>query len=406
MRHRRTWKQAGIMLLAAVVLGSGAIGLGAGQITGLAAGGSVTPLSEFDEETMNLFRDDVLEYWEIPGLIEHYNPTYRNKLENFYDNPGGSTGLSKEQLINTAAQLRAEASVLQDELDEKVDSGELEKNGVGYQDYKNNIKTLKRRAKELESASEGSASAKRVLRIARNELTVKLNAQMREYQMLASQYEIQKKNLEISKLTYEAAKRQEMLGMYSAAQVRAAELSWNAAQAKADAANSERIKAKSDLIAALGWNYDADPEIRPIPEPEIEKIAGYDLTADMESAINNNYDIVDIRKTDASEYGGAGKKRKEIETQTTSVKIKLEVLYKNVLAMKEAYDGAQSGWVSAEQKKVQADKKYALGMLSQAEYLQEELSWLTSKASKEQASLNLLEAMETYEWAVKGLMES
>lgn len=394
------------MVLAAVVLGSGAIGLGAGQITGLAAGGSVTPLSEFDEETMNLFRDDVLEYWEIPGLIEHYNPTYLNKLENFYYNPGSSTGLSREQLINTAAQLRAEASVLEDELEAKLDSEELKKNGEGYQDYKNNIKTLKRYARELERASEGNASTKRVLRMAKNELTMKLCGEMREYQMLVSQNEIQKKNLEISRLTYEAAKRQEELGMYSAAQVRAAELSWNTAQAKADASNAELMKKKSDLIAALGWNYDANPEIRTIPEPELEKIAGYDLTADMETAVNNNYDIVDIRNTEASEYGGTAKKRKEIETQTTSVKIKLEVLYKNVLAMKEAYDGAQSGWSSAEQKKAQADRKYALGMLSQAEYLQEEVSWLTSKASKEQASLNLLEAMETYEWAVKGLIES
>lgn len=405
MRHRRQWKQAGIMFLAAVVLGSGAMSLGAGRITSLAAGGSVTPLSQYDEETMNLFRDDVLEYWEIPGLIEHYNPNYLNKLENFYYNPDGSTGLSKDQLINMATQLRSEAADLQDELDEKVDSGELKKNGEGYQDYKDNIKTLKRYARELEDASKGSASTKRVLRIAKNELTVKLSAQMREYQKLVSQLEIQKKNLEISQLTYEAAKRQADLGMYSAAQVRAAELAWNAAQAKTDAAAAETSKIKADLISALGWHYEANPEICQIPEPEIEKITGYDLAVDMETAINNNYDIVDIRRTDASEYGGAVKKRKEIETQTTSVKIQLEVLYKNVLSMKETYDGAQSGWSSAEQKKAQADRKYALGMISRGEYLQEEVSWLTAKASREQASLNLLEAMETYEWAVKGLME-
>lgn len=405
MRHRRQWKKTGIMLLAAVVLGNGAIGFGAGQMCSLAAGGSVTPLSEYDEETMNLFRDQVLEYWELPGLIEHYNPTYLNELESFYYNPDGKTGLSREQLINTAAQLRAEASVLEDELEAKVDSGELKKNGDGYQDYKSNIKTLKRHARELERASEGSASTKRLLRIARNELTVKLGAQMREYQMLASQYEIQKKNLEISSLACETAKRQEALGMYSEAQVRAAKLSWEAAKAKTDAADAELKKAKSDLISALGWEYDANPEIRRIPEPETEKIAGYDLAADMEKAVNNNYDIIDIRNTDASEYGGSVKKRQEIETQTTSVKIQLEVLYKNVLAMKEAYDGAQSGWSSAEQKKAQADRKYALGMLSRAEYLQEEASWLTAKASREQASLKLLEAMETYEWAVKGLME-
>ncbi|MBQ7796286.1 MAG: TolC family protein, partial [Lachnospiraceae bacterium] len=62
------------------------------------------------------------------------------------------------------------------------------------------------------------------------------------------------------------------------------------------------------------------------------------------------------------------------------------------------------GWTAAENTKAQADRKYALGLISRQEYLQAEANWLTAKASKEQAALNLTEAMETYEWAVNGLM--
>ena len=50
-----------------------------------------TPLTDYTEEEMAAFQDNTLEYWEIQGLVEHYNPTYLNQLEIFYGNPDGST---------------------------------------------------------------------------------------------------------------------------------------------------------------------------------------------------------------------------------------------------------------------------------------------------------------------------
>ena len=252
----------------------------------------------------------------------------------------------------------------------------------------------------------GNASTKRLLRIARNQLTVEISAKMREYQTQVSQYEIQKKNLEIAEASYNAAKRQADLGMYSAAQLRAAENARNAAQALNDAAAATLAQKKSELIVKMGWAHDGNPEILPVPAPDLAKIDTYNLAADMETAVNNNYDVADIRKTDSSEYGGAAEKREELETAEKNVRMQFEVLYKNVLAMRESYNGAMLGWAAAENKKAQADRKFALGMLSRNEYLQAEADWLTAKASKEQAELSLLEAMETYEWAVSGLMAS
>ncbi|MBQ7796770.1 MAG: TolC family protein, partial [Lachnospiraceae bacterium] len=335
MKRCNKWKRAGALLLATVVLGSGKIFPDAGLIESLASGGSTTPISQYDEATMNLFKDNVLEYWEIPGLIEHYNAAYLNELENFYYNPDGSTGLSKDQLTWIAAELRYEAEVLEEELEEKLESEELKKGGDGYQDYKDNIKTLKRRAREMEDALKGSASTKRLLRIAKNQLTVEISAKMREYQNLAAQHEIQKKNLEISEAAYNTAKRQADLGMYSSTQLRVAENALTAARALTDSSSAALSQKKSELITALGWGYNGNPEILPIPEPDMTKIDSYDLAADMEKAVNNNYDIGDIRKTNSSEYGGAKEKREELDTAAKTVKMQFEVLYKNVLSQKE-----------------------------------------------------------------------
>ena len=393
-----------MLFLMAAVLGSGQIASGAGLLTSFAAGGSVTPLSKYDEETMTRFADQILEYREIPGLIEHYNPAYLNELETYYYNPDGSTGLSRDQLTWLAESLRNEASILEDELDEMLDAEEIDKKSTIYEEYQENIKTLKRRAREMETALKGSSSTKRLLRIAKSKLTVEISGDMRSYQKLISQHAIQMKNLEIAELVYESAKRQAEIGLYSAAQVTAAEQSLNLERAKTDASAAELAKVKSDLITAFGWGYNANPEICPIPEPDLTKIAAYQLAADTEQAVSYSFDMADVRSTDASEYGSARKKLQKLSETEDSVRIQMEVLYKTVLAKEESYQGAQNGWQAAEHAKAQAERKYALGMISRMEFLQAEAAWLTEKASWEQANLDLLEAMEAYEWAMNGLI--
>lgn len=353
---------------------------------------------------MNQFADNVLEYWEIPGLIEHYNPSYLNSLEQYYYNPDGSTGLSKDQLTSIASELRDEARELEEELEEKLDSKLLVKDDAGYLDYKDNIKTLKRFAREMEDAAKGSASTKRVLRIARNQLIVEISGKMREYQMAVSQNEIQKKQLEIRELSGNAARRKAELGMCSVPELRAEEQALAAQQVLKAASDAELAQKKAELIVSMGWSREGNPEIIPIPEPDLTKIAAYNLESDMKAAVDSNYDVNDIRRTDSSEYGGASKKRDELSTAEKNVKMQFELLYKNVLSQEEAYRGAQIGWGSAEKKMAQAERKFALDMISRLEYLQAEAEWLSAKASREQAALNLTAAMETYEWAVKGLI--
>lgn len=392
-------KKAGALLLAAVTLGSSQMIPCGGLLTSLAAG-SVTPISEYDEAAVEAFKDNVLEYWEIPGLIEHYNLTYQNQLESFYFNPDGSTGLSKEQLTTMAAEMRYEAAELQETLDEM----ELDESDELYKDYKENIKILKRYARELESSADGSASTKRTLKMTRNQLTVEISAKMRDYQNLKAQDEIQKKNLEIAELTYQSALRQRDLGIYSNENVMTVLDSYNAAKSAADSAAATLVQGKQSLIADLGWSYDGNPEILAVPEPDMTKIAGYNPEADMETAINNNYDIIDIRKTDSSELGGATEKRRQIKEQEDSVKMQLEYLYKDVKQKELSYQAALNGFTVAEANMAQADRKYALGMLSRQEYLTAEVTYLSVKASKEQAGLDLTASMENYEWAVKGLI--
>jgi len=419
MKHRNNWKKAGALVLAAAVLGNVTILPDGGLLTGHAAESvaapaaqdgamseiagnpdTETPLGSYTEAELLCFADNTLEYWEIQGLVEHYNPSYLKQLEIFNGNPDGSSGLSKDQLLVMANLFRYEAKELKEEAEDLKDSISED----AYREYQDNIKTLKSYAKEKEKAAEGTPATKRALRTVRNHETIAVSAKMREYQNLLAQDQIAQKSLELAELSFASSERQCTLGMISGEELLTAQDSLNAARASRDASAATLLKCKQSLITALGWGYDGNPDIRMIPEPDVTRIESYDLTADSELAAGANYDVSELRRKDKSSFNGTQDKLRQIAEKENQVRMQMEFLYKDVHQKLLSYQSAVDGWPVAEAKLAQAERKYTLGMISRAEYIMEEINWLTAKAGKEQAALNLQAAMETYEWAIKGLM--
>ncbi len=402
MKYDRKWKRAGVLILTtAVVLG----GVPEYGLFAVQAAQRESAVTEYDEETLARLRDHVLEYEEIPGLIEQYNMTFRNQLESFYYNPDGSMGLTKEQLLSLAGELREEAEILSEEAEDmKPDIGRKE-----YEEYQANIRALKSYAKSLEDASEGKssagASAIRGLRITRNQQTKAACEKMRKHQALAEQDELSRKRLEIAELTYEGAKRQMELGIYSAENVLSAEEALNSARAAAAADAAALKSGRQDLLLMLGWSYDAEPEIRPVPEPDLSRIASFNPEADSLKAIENNITLYDTRMTSSSSFGSADAKARQVQEEENKVKMNMTLLYQDALQKRAAYQAAATEFEAARANKEAADRKNSLGMLSRQQYLTEEVTYLTAKASMTSAGLDLTAAIEEYEWAVKGLLE-
>ena len=418
MKDNKKWKRACSLVLATVVLGNCGSFLNdsftsyaaesvsaptaqSGDVSEIAGKSNVkTPLDSYTEAEMLCFGDNVLEYWEIQGLVEHYNPSYLKQLDIFNGNPDGSSGLSKHQLLLMAEEFRYEAKELKQEAEDLKDSISEE----AYLEYQDNIKTLKRFAKEKEEAADGTPNTRRALRIVRNQQTISVSAQMRKYQALLEQNEIAQKSLELAELSYTSSERQYAIGMISGEELLAAQDSLNTAKASADASAAALRKGKQSLITALGWSYDGNPDIRKIPEPDLTKVEGYHLETDMELAVGANYDVADIRRTDKSQFNGTQDKMRQIKEKENEVRMQMEYLYKDIQQKVLSYQSAEESWPVSEAKFAQAERKLALGMISKAEYLAEEVAWLIAKASKEKAALDLLAAMETYEWAIKGLI--
>ncbi len=363
-------------------------------------------LIEYSEEEMALLADNTLEYWEIPGLIQNYNVTFLNQLETFYSDPDGS-GMSRDQLLSFAADLRDEAARMERDAEDMKDDGDI--TNEEYKEYKEGVSQLKTYAKELEDSADGKSAsglaALRELRILREQQTVSAQAKMKNYQKLADQEEIAEKNLELAQLTYDSAVLQQSIGLYSNEDVLSAYEALQTANGNYLSAKASCDSAKQDLLTMLGWKYDDDPEIMRIPDPDVNEISQIDLKADTELAIQNNYTLHDDRTTSSLDQGGANQKARNIKDDETLVKKDLETLYNNLLQQQATYEAAMDAYAIAENAKATADRQYSLGLISQKEYLSAEVTYLSAVASKDSASMDLLDAMETYDWAVWGLME-
>ena len=387
MKDIRPWKKTGLLVFAAALGGIISVP-GTGLLTARATVAvQASPVTEYDEAALASFADDTLEYWEIPGLVERYNSAYQKQLDQFYYNPGSSTGLTKDQLLSVAETLRQEAETLADTAEDEKDSITKQE----YEEYRNNVRILRARAKDLEDAAKGrsasGASALRALRISKNNTVKTVNAMMRDHEILELKTKAAEKSLEMAELTYEAAKRQMELGLYSAENVLAAEEALNSARAAASSAENEEKDQKQTLIRMLGWRYDADP------------------AADISKAIENNVTLYDTRMASSSSQGGAVAKARTIKDQENEVRTSLDLLYKDVLQKQAAYEAARTKFAADGADKAAADRKNALGMMSRQEYLQAESAWLSSEASHTAAKLDLTGAIENYQWALEGPLD-
>ena len=200
MKDIRPWKKTGFLVFAAALGGIISVP-GTGLLTARATVAvQESPVTEYDEAALASFADDTLEYWEIQGLVERYNSAYQKQLDQFYYNPGSSTGLTKDQLLSVAETLRQEAETLADTAEDEKDSITKQE----YEEYRNNVRILRARAKDLEDAAKGrsasGASALRALRISKNNTVKTVNAMMRDHEILELKTKAAEKSLEMAGL--------------------------------------------------------------------------------------------------------------------------------------------------------------------------------------------------------------
>ena len=129
------------------------------------------------------------------------------------------------------------------------------------------------------------------------------------------------------------------------------------------------------------------------------------LEEDTRKAIGNNTQLQQLRRSaSANTYAGDTARLNAINESDEKMTIKMQELYNDVQAKLVAYESAKDGFESARKSADSYARMKELGMMSETQYLGGMLSYYSKEASYENADTALRQAIETYQWAVTGLV--
>ena len=346
------------------------------------------------EEEWARLRANVLEYEEIEDLIEEYNVTVKEGYENWRK---ADSGKALEDYVYEAEQAvenqYAQAAGAEDEL--SMISAEYQAR-MGELQIQSTI-----------DAAEDSTTKRWELEKTEKTLASQAQSTMNTYYQLQSQLTSVQKNRQLAAESLELTKRQQntAVGMTTYADVLAAQQNLQNLDAQILNLQNQIETTRKNLIVMMGWAQDAQPEIRPMPELDLNRIAAMNPAADLAAAYENDYTLkADQRKLEnAVTASGQTVHTAAVENDKQQIAMALNSAYQSVLSEKAAYDQAALNLDVASRSLASAQAKQQVGMGTAMETLQAETNLVSCQSDLEVQGLKLFGAMETYDWVKRGV---
>ncbi len=386
------------------------------QATGVAdENGFVSqPGNEYDDETMKKLADDVLEYDEIGKLIEVYSPTFKTAKETYSDKKDSAKDVTKlkSQLMESAGNMSDQASTMAGMTDQLKDVIGLVPNAAtSYAQAAYYAEYLNYQAEQIglmgDSLTQVTPEQMHIQAIdmTRAALTAGAQSAMIGYKQLKLSEESLESGLTLLEAVCQSTQNQAANGLATQSQVLDARQQLESTQATKLTLTSSEQKLRQTLCTMLGWKYDAKPEIKDVPAADLTRIDGMNPEKDKQVAQDNNftirYNVLDLDNKDAGsvEYQNL---QRTIKQEKEEVASSLVNLYNDVLQKRNELQTAKAAYELEKTKMETAERKWQLGTIGRLEYMQQQNSLKTKEIAVKTDDLALFQAMETYDWAVKG----
>lgn len=348
----------------------------------------------YTEEVLAKLADNNLEYDELAGLIDRYNATVQNNKKAFSDFKR-DYGLQKDDVSDSYNDL---ADELENSLSGEDDASSL----ISDLSIETRVKSLRETA---DDNLEDSSIIWWQYEQARDNLVVVAQSNMISYKKNLAQLEQTKKNAELLEAQYNLAQAQKGAGTATDMDVLNAQEAMINARSQITTLESSIREVKQKLCVMTGWTYNAEPVIGDIPDPDWDHIASLNPQSDLQTALDNNYTLKINKKKleNATSESTKSSLRQSIEENQDQIGVSLQTAAQGVQSAKIAYDQAVSARELEEQNLALAAVKMQAGTMTALDYQQQEYTTLSSQVAEQTAKMDLLEAQETYDWAVAGL---
>ena len=379
----RKWKRAAALTLSAL--------LAAGSVFPALA---VEKPAEMDDATWARLQDNTLEYDEIENLVLYYNPTYRQVVD--------TIEVQLEPLKTAVADLKDYVQDQRDEARKAKDNDDM----ISYKIGMATAAAIEKQAvKGLETGLRTAQGATKPTKDQiRRTMTSVIEGLVITYNQTLASKELVDTSVALAQAAYDSTVAQQSIGIATEADVQSALKSLTSAQNGQKSLEDGLKTLKRNICVQTGWDYNADMEIGAVPAPDLASISAMNPDEDTKKAISYNPTISSLRASNGHGDVNRGIKERSLEDTENKISTKVHDLYTAVLQSKITYDGAASAYESARLTMEGNERKYAMGMLGNLQYLQLKMTYLQQKQVYDTAVLSLNQAINDYNWALYGVV--
>lgn len=394
------------------------------------------PQFAHDEATWARLQDNTMEYDELSLLVEEYNPNYQNEQASYNDTKNDDDAAeirkdaknSADDMYDSAEDLRDQAEDLSDQADDLSDQAEAAREAgnaalaaqlqagaasymAGYAPLMSAAAMTQNSALKSDISADSSYvdSDMRKIKHIKNQKGIVVSTQnlFNSYNQLRINADLIQKNVEVMEAVANAAQTQASIGMATQADVLKAQKNLQSIKSTQTETLSSLETLRQNLCMMTGWSYDAQPEIKEVPQADLAAIDQINLEADRQKALENNYDLqYSKRALNNMQENSTDKKNQErtVKNLEQSISASMTNLYNDIQQKKIAWQLAQAELATEQQSMSAVETKRGLGMVSDLEYLQAQSSFLGKQIMERTANMALFQAVETYNWAVNGYL--
>ncbi|MDO4489252.1 MAG: TolC family protein [Eubacteriales bacterium] len=348
------------------------------------------------EEEWARLEDDLLEWDEIDGLADEYNPEI---LDNEY------AYKNDENRSKNAEEIANSMMRLADNYEQKAYETE-DTSGLTAASYLSQADSLRSQAADSVSDSE-------TIRLnyfkANEEVKKSVRTKFIDYYRAIASRDSHNAQVAYLKSNYESVKNKRAAGTATYLEEISALESYQKALISTNTMEANVRNAYRNLIVSCGWQYYGEPQIGPMPQIDVATVMNIDQAADLEKCLAQSYtlQIDNILLKNAKQYHADTdvevKYTRTLNNDTNTVKTKYQSAYDSLAYAKASYDAEVASCRVSEQNLEKAKNQLKNGTISQIEYKAAENTVNSSRSAITSAYYDLVAARVDYDAVVNGL---
>jgi outer membrane protein TolC len=388
-----------------------------------------TPQFAYDDATWARLRDNTMEYDELEMLVETYNPTYLNNQSSFeQDRDGKNNSELKQQsydnaqdMIDQADDLRDTADTLKDTIDAisqaaaympagtKSTSKNYMNLASSYASLSSAAAMLEQNALRTQQTADASYQDQATRNYSHQNTQLGLKAQTKSlfasYNLAKKNIPVLEENLEVANRSLTAVQNQAAQGLATATDVLKAQNQVQSLESSLTSTKANVEQLRQSLCIATGWQYSDQPDIQDLPAADPSKVDAMNPDADTQTALDQNLALKYSRACLANMTAGSTdykNMQRTIANQEATVKSTVRTLYNTCVTDRTSLEAANAALATEQKKMSTVENERKLGMVADLAYLSQQSSLLSAQVSAVTADMNLQQAIENYQFAMRG----